>query len=64
MAKFALSLSLLALAFPATSVATLPIHPGHPILPVSAKEAARERAMVKSFYLRSAREAIRLSRPH
>lgn len=49
-----------ALAFPAAAGASLPVHPGHPILPVSAAEAKRERAMTKSFHLRPAYPAAPL----
>ena len=50
----------LALGSPAAASAALPVHPGHPILPVSAKEAKRERAMTKSFTLRIAKPAPNL----
>lgn len=46
-------LVLLALVLPPAASASLPIHQGHPILPVSAAEAKRERAMVKTYHLRS-----------
>ena len=43
-----------------SAIASLPVHPGHPILPVSAKEAKRERGMTKSFTLRIAKPAPNL----
>jgi len=53
----------LALGSPTAASARLPVHPGHAILPVSAHEAARERALPKSFDLRIAHPARHIARP-
>ena len=50
-----LGIILMALVFSGAAQAKgLPPHQGHPILPISAHEAARERALPKSFVLRIA----------